>query len=73
LPPSSSRWASFWWLNARRGRLVAAPPGAFALAARPKGILLRLPLAIYNTGARALVVSNLRCRFPNLENAAPQP
>jgi hypothetical protein len=55
--------ASFWWLNARRGRLVAASPDAFALGNPPGDLMLRLPLAIYNTGAKALVVGNLRCRF----------
>ena len=29
-------------------------------------MLLRLPLAIYNTGARAIVVRGLRCWFPEV-------
>jgi len=55
--------ASFWWVNARRGRLVAAAPDAYALANPSHVLLLRFPLAIYNTGARAFIVGNLRCRF----------
>ena len=49
--------ASFWWLNARRGSLQVGQPGAYAFANKPR---LRLPTAFYNTGARALIVSDLR-------------
>lgn len=49
--------ASFWWLNARRGSLQLARPGAYVFADK---VRLRLPLAFYNTGAVALVVSDLR-------------
>jgi hypothetical protein len=64
--------ASFWWIHARRGRLVAAGPDAYALGnpgSPASDLMLRLPLAIYNTGAKALVVGNLRCRF--LESDVP--
>jgi hypothetical protein len=56
--------ASFWWLNARRGRVVGAVPHAYGMAAAAQVFLLRLPLALYNTGARAIVVRDLRCWFP---------
>lgn len=49
--------ASFWWLHARRGSIQVATPGAYAFATR---VRLRLPLALYNTGAKALIVSDLR-------------
>lgn len=49
--------ASFWWLNARRGRVQVGRPGAYAFADK---VRLRLPLVFYNTGARALVVTDLR-------------
>jgi len=49
--------ASFWWLNARRGSLRVARPGAYVFADR---VRLRLPLAFYNTGAVALIVADLR-------------
>jgi hypothetical protein len=41
---------SFWWLN-RRGRLVGAAPDAYAIANPPHDLLIRFPLAIFNTGA----------------------
>ena len=48
---------SFWWLHARRGALTAARPRAYAFADK---VRLRLPLAFFNTGAQALIVSDLR-------------
>ena len=48
--------ASFWWLQARRGSLEVGQPGAYTFATR---VRLKLPLAIYNAGARALVVTDL--------------
>ena len=51
---------SFWWLNARRGRLVSYEPSSFATVIRPDDMLLRLPLVLRNTGAVPLVVSGLR-------------
>jgi hypothetical protein len=52
--------ASFWWLNARRGSLEVARPLAFSFVTREGMVRLRLPLAFYNTGAAALLVSDLR-------------
>jgi hypothetical protein len=49
--------ASFWWLHARRGSLVASKPQAYAFT---KLVRLRLPFALFNTGARALIVEDLR-------------
>jgi hypothetical protein len=49
--------ASFWWLNARRGSLEVARPAAYAFASK---VRLRLPLVFYNTGAKALIVTNLQ-------------
>ena len=49
--------ASFWWLYARRGSLEIGQPGAYAFAGR---VRLRFPLALYNNGATALVVTDLR-------------
>jgi hypothetical protein len=49
--------ASFWWLHARRGSLTVARPRAYAFADK---VRLRLPLAFFNTGAVALIVSDLR-------------
>jgi hypothetical protein len=48
---------SFWWLHARTGSLEAAAPRAYGFASL---VRLRLPLAFFNTGAKALIVSDLR-------------
>jgi hypothetical protein len=48
---------SFWWLHARRGRLVVSKPRTYAFHER---VRLRLPLVLFNTGATALVVTDLR-------------
>ncbi len=48
---------SFWWLHARSGALEAARPQVYAFV---DIVRLRLPLAFFNTGARALLVSDLR-------------
>jgi hypothetical protein len=65
--------ASFWWINARRGRLVGPAPHAYGMAATPQVFVLRLPLALYNTGARAIVVRDLRCWFPESRQVLPLP
>jgi hypothetical protein len=49
--------ASFWWLHARTGSLEAAAPRSYAFADK---VRLRLPFAFFNTGARALIVTDLR-------------
>jgi hypothetical protein len=56
---------SFWWLYARQGHLKSFEPHSFAAYITPSGMSLRLPLVIYNTGAKPIVVQNLRLRFPN--------
>ena len=55
--------ASFWWIQVRRGRLVSYEPQTFSGYIIGGGFRFRLPLTIYNTGARALVVIDLRLRF----------
>jgi hypothetical protein len=49
--------ASFWWLHARTGSLEAAAPRSYAFADR---VRLRLPFVFFNTGATALIVTDLR-------------
>ncbi len=49
--------SSFWWINARRGRLEVAQPRAYAFETK---VRLRLPLVFYNTGAQALIVADMR-------------
>ncbi len=53
---------SFWWLQARRGRLSCYPPRAFAGYLTPERSALRVPLSIFNTGAVPIVVTALRLR-----------
>ncbi len=49
--------ASFWWLHARTGSLEAAAPRSYAFADK---VRLRLPFAFFNSGAKALIVTDLR-------------
>lgn len=51
---------SFWWLNARSGRLVLATPRTYAYAGPAGTLRLRFPLSFYNTGAKDLIVEDLR-------------
>lgn len=52
---------SFWWLHARAGSVEAAEPGAYCFGTSDTlGVRLQLPLALYNSGARARVVADLR-------------
>jgi hypothetical protein len=48
---------SFWWLHARSGALTVSIPRTYAFADKPR---LRLALVFFNTGARALIVDDLR-------------
>ncbi len=51
---------SFWWLHARTGRLVTAPPRRYAGVFTMDGGLLRLPLVLYNTGPVPIVLDDMR-------------
>ncbi|MER7739873.1 hypothetical protein ABTX34_16425 [Streptomyces sp. NPDC096538] len=52
--------ASFWWLNARQGVLKSYTPHSFAAAITPTKTLIRIPLVIFNTGPKPVIVQNLR-------------
>lgn len=52
--------ASFWWIWLRRGQLTVAPPHSYASTVSGAQLRIRFPLVIYNTGARAIIVENLR-------------
>jgi hypothetical protein len=62
--------ASFWWLHARTGSLDAAAPRSYAFADK---VRLRLPFALFNTGAKALIVSDLRLLIDDLPKQAATP
>ena len=51
---------SFWWLHAREGSITVPEPSMYAITATDDRVRLRLPLVLYNTGAKALVVGDLR-------------
>ncbi|MER5185543.1 hypothetical protein ABT009_46025 [Streptomyces sp. NPDC002896] len=57
--------ASFWWLNARQGRLESWEPHSFAAIVHGSMVRLRLPLVLHNTGAKPIVVQDLRLAFPD--------
>lgn len=66
---------SFWWLNARRGKVRGFPPSSFAASFGPRRLLLFLPLVLLNDGAAPVVVTDLRVRLakPGKRRAAPEP
>ncbi|MFE2578733.1 hypothetical protein [Streptomyces sp. NPDC059378] len=57
--------ASFWWINARQGRLKSWEPHSFAAIVHAHIARLRLPLVLHNTGAKPIVVQDLRLTFPD--------
>jgi hypothetical protein len=62
---------SFWWIWVRRGHLEAYEPQTYACYMIGDSCRLRLPLAIYNTGARTLVVTDLRAVFVDQDVRVP--
>ncbi|WP_317440898.1 hypothetical protein [Streptomyces collinus] len=57
--------ASFWWLNARQGRLKAWEPHSYAAIIHASMARLRLPLVLHNTGPKPIVVQDLVLTFPD--------
>jgi hypothetical protein len=55
--------ASFWWLQARRGRLTCFPVQTFSGYLHRDRAALRIPLSVFNSGAVPLVVTDLRLRL----------
>lgn len=55
--------ASFWWMNVRSGHLTSFEPQTYSGYMKEQSFRLRLPLTIYNTGAKTLVVTDLRVVF----------
>lgn len=51
---------SFWWLNARRGKLRVTDPHAYAFGGSRELLRLRFPFAFFNTGAVARIVDDMR-------------
>lgn len=58
--------ASFWWIHARQGKLRGFEPHTYAaVVGGAELLLIRLPLVLYNTGPKPIVVQNLRLMFPD--------
>lgn len=62
--------ASFWWLHARTGRVRASDTTAYAGYLASDHVTLRIPVLLYNSGARTRVVDELRLVSPTW--AAPE-
>lgn len=63
--------SSFWWIQVRKGRLVSYEAKIFGVVITPGTFRLRLPLAVYNSGASALVVTDLRLEFEGTGQTVP--
>jgi hypothetical protein len=64
---------SFWWLQARQGKLRSYEPFSFAHGRSQSQGLLRFPFVLYNTGAKPIVVIDLRLSFPNVSGRPSLP
>ena len=65
--------ASFWWLQARRGKLTMSGIPAFSgYIASDCQLGVRLPILLYNTGARTRLVDELRLVFPSWDPGQAQ-
>jgi hypothetical protein len=63
---------SFWWLNARVGRLtVAGVPMSYAATTERDRLILLFPLVFNNTGPVPYVVRDLRLRFHDEPDGVP--
>lgn len=60
---------SFWWIQARRGRLRSFAPNAYGGLYGKDQTLINLPLVIHNMGPAPLAVTNARLRLRSLTNA----
>ena len=61
---------SFWWMNWRRGKIIAGPPRSFAATSNGEDglFIIQLPLVFYNDGAASQVIQNLRLTIIQNEN-----
>jgi hypothetical protein len=55
--------SSFWWLNARRGKVRSFAPSSFAASFSARRLVLIFPLVLLNDGAAPVVVADLRVRL----------
>jgi len=64
---------SFWWLNARQGKLRSYKPYSFGYALTATQVSLRFPLVLYNTGPKPIIVQDLRMSFPKVPGVGSLP
>ncbi|MEV6491690.1 hypothetical protein AB0M20_24210 [Actinoplanes sp. NPDC051633] len=76
-PPGPSAWTgviisacallftvvSFWWLQARRGRLRSFPPQTYAGVFTTERVQFNFPVVLHNTGPAPIVVLAFRLRI----------
>lgn len=55
--------ASFWWINLRPGHVRMTAFHTFSGFIRPDRARLRIPVTLFNTGAKPLVIVDLRLRL----------
>jgi hypothetical protein len=65
--------ATFWWLNARQGKLRSYPPYSFGFSSSPGQALLRFPIVLYNTGPKPIIVQDIRLKFRKQRAVQPLP
>ncbi|MFZ2541174.1 MAG: hypothetical protein WAW75_05300 [Gallionella sp.] len=54
---------SFWWLNARRGKVIAIGPQYVFGQFKSQKLAIQLPLVLQNTGPQSIVISGFAVRF----------
>ena len=59
---------SFYWLQARKGRLRTAPVTTFSARLTNTSGGIRIPVTIYNSGARPRIISGVRLRLKGESN-----
>jgi hypothetical protein len=64
---------SFWWLNARRGRLKSFEPHTFSAVITRDKVRFVLPLVLHNTGAVPIIIQSFRMRFLDERDSVPLP
>lgn len=60
--------SSFWWLNARPGRLVVYSVMAFAGYITDQTLVIQIPVVAHNTGAKPRVIRALRLQGVDQSN-----
>jgi hypothetical protein len=55
--------ASFWWIQARRGKLRSFPTHTFSGRLSADSAVIRLPVAVFNNGAKPIVVIEFQLRL----------